>query len=349
MAAELGNRPLLATARDQALVVARPEVLRVAELARRGFNVLLVGDRGSGKTSALHSIAYALRDGERRPEPVAAASAESVLGLARLIDGAVRPHDDPGGAILPGEQIAQGLRARSETSLVLELLRSWQSLDDEVCVLLDELRPALAQPFFGRLRDELWRTPLRFVVSASSGDLAAFLTPPADAFFEATIALEPLPAESQRAILQRRLSGPDCDRVLRALRGADLGNPRGLLSMAREALVAKAGQGQVEAAARERARRVARLGPAAERLLAELEAIGPASASDPRLLERLGWSRQRAAQVGRTLEAAGLVTSGTSRGEDNRVRRVFMPVPALRLAGDAGPPPPLNAAPRADP
>lgn len=323
MDGEIGNRPLIATARDQKLSVERAEVRRVAELARRGLNVLLVGERGSGKTSALHAVAFQLRGGGRPAELVDAAPAADLPQLVRLIDRAVAPPRE-------AEPLATG--TRSDTSVVIEVIRSWQALEREICVLLDEVRPGLAHPFFGRLRDELWQTPLRFVVSAPSRDVAAFLTPPADAFFEAQVSLEPLSARAQTALVERRLDGPEADRVLRALRGADLGNPRDLLSMAREALVSPTGDGEIEAAARERARRVLRLGPAAARLLAELEAVGSASASDPRLLERLGWSRQRAAQVARTLEEAGLVTGGTARGADGRVRRVFAPVHALRLA-----------------
>jgi energy-coupling factor transporter ATP-binding protein EcfA2 len=333
---ELSNRPLIATARDQQLSVVRGELPRLIELARRGLNVLLVGDRGSGKTSALHSLAFALREQGRRAELVDAASASGVLELVQLIDRAVSAPATAPDQPISSAQLLEALgrspaAGRSETSLVLETLRSWRGLEHEVCVLLDEVRPGLAHPLFGRLRDELWQTPLRFVVAAPARDLASFLAPPADAFFEATVRLEPLSAEEQESLLRRRLDEPDAARVLRALQGADLGNPRELLGTAREALISGTGEGDVEAARRERTRRVAALGPAAERLLGELDALGSASASDPRLLERLGWSRQRAAQVARALEAADLVASETTRGEDGRVRRVFMPVPPLRL------------------
>lgn len=333
---ELGNRPLIATARDQKLSVTRGELPRLIGLARRGLNVLLIGERGSGKTSALHALAFALREEGRRAELVDAASASGVFELVQLIDRAVRvpaDADQPVSSAQLLEALGRGAApGRSETSLVLETLRSWRGLEHEVRVLLDEVRPALAHPFFGRLRDELWQTPLRFVVSAPARDVASFLAPPADAFFEATIRLEPLSAEQQEDLLRRRLEGPEATKVLRALRGADLGNPRELLRTAREALISGTAEGDVEAARRERARRVGALGPAAERLLGELDALGAASASDPRLLERLGWSRQRAAQVARALEAADLVSSETTRGEDGRVRRVFMPVEPLRLS-----------------
>jgi hypothetical protein len=343
MATELGNRPLLATARDQKLSIRRPEVDILVGLARRGLNVLLVGDRGAGKTSALHAVEYALRKTDLDAVLVDAARATEVGELARLIDRAVDPPRDREAARSPVEQVlldALGVgpaAVRSEAGGALQLVRAWRALEHGTCVLLDEVAPELAHAFFGRLRDELWQTPVRFVVAAPSQDLATFLAPPADVFFEAKVTLEPFSPPDQEALLRRRVDGPEGDRVVSALRGADLGNPRQLISMARDALVAETGEGEVEAAARERARRVAGLGPAAERLLLELEAVGPASASDPRLLERLGWSRQRAAQVARTLEAAGLVTSGTTRGEDGRARRVFSPVGALSLADE--PPP----------
>ena len=224
---------------------------------------------------------------------------------------------------------------RSPTGAVLDTVRSWRALEEGPVVLLDGVAPELAQPFFGRLRDELWQTPLRFVVAAPAADAAAFQTPPADAFFEARVSLETLGREQQRDLLRRRLAPGDADRALRALGDADLGTPRELLEMARRALIDGAGEGEIAAAARRRADRVAHLGPAAARLLAQLEALGGASASDPRLLARLGWSRQRAAQVARTLEDAGLVEGAMTRGEDRRVRRVFRPVSPL--AGGQGP------------
>jgi energy-coupling factor transporter ATP-binding protein EcfA2 len=326
---ELGNRPLLATARDQRLAVERPEVDAVVDLVRRGLNVLLVGDRGSGKTSALHAVAFLLREEGRRTALVDAGPAAGVPEAVAAIAAAVAGEADEGALV---REARRG--NRSETSVALDTIRSLRGLDEEVCVLVDELRPGVAHPLFGRLRDELWQTPLRFVASATPGDAAAILQPPADVFFEATVRLEPLGPAAQEELLRRRLDAVEAGRVLPALRGADLGNPRALLAAAREALAGRTAEGGLAAAVRARARRVAALGPAAERMLAELDRLGAASASDARLLEPLGWSRQRAAQVGRALEEAGLVSSGAARGDDGRVRRVFAPVPASALVAD---------------
>jgi hypothetical protein len=59
-------------------------------------------------------------------------------------------------------------------------------------------------------------------------------------------------------------------------------------------------------------------------LVAELESLGRASASDDELLNRLGWTRGRASQVFGQLEEAGIVTSSPLRGErGGRPRKVY--------------------------
>ncbi len=330
---ELGNRPLLATARDQRMVVERPEIDAVVDLARRGLNVLVVGPRGAGATTTLHAAAFRLRAQGHRAEPVDAGAAADLPELVRAIDRAVAGGD--------GDDRRAGRAGASETTRVLATIRSWaEAADTRFHVMLDGVRPELAHPLFGRLRDELWQTPVRFVVAASAADAAGFLQPPADVFFEAVVRLGPLGEDARADMLRRRLDPADAERVADALRGAGLDTPREVLAAARDALIGGTAPGGAGAAARERARRAAALGPAAERLLAELDASGPASASDPRLLARLGWSRQRAAQVARALEEGGLVTSGTARGDDHRVRRVFVPVPASALAPGEGVPAP---------
>src|SRR5213592_4311683 len=54
MASELSGRPLRDTRRDRALFVDREQPLQAAEKTlRNGGNVLLVGSRGSGKSSLI--------------------------------------------------------------------------------------------------------------------------------------------------------------------------------------------------------------------------------------------------------------------------------------------------------
>ena len=56
-------------------------------------------------------------------------------------------------------------------------------------------------------------------------------------------------------------------------------------------------------------------------LMAELESLGAASASDEALPKRLGWTRSRSVQVLRELEDAKLVTSSLVKGESGRPRK----------------------------
>jgi predicted ArsR family transcriptional regulator len=63
-------------------------------------------------------------------------------------------------------------------------------------------------------------------------------------------------------------------------------------------------------------------------LAAELEALGWASASDERLLVRLGWTRPRVVQVMAELERGGLVDmreESTGRGRPRKLYRLKPP------------------------
>jgi predicted ArsR family transcriptional regulator len=58
-------------------------------------------------------------------------------------------------------------------------------------------------------------------------------------------------------------------------------------------------------------------------LAVELEALGGASASDDRLLSRMGWTRPRAVQVLAEMEKAGLVTASSEKTGQGRPRKVY--------------------------
>ena len=108
------------------------------------------------------------------------------------------------------------------------------------------------------------------------------------------------------------------------------GVPRRAIDLARHLLLAPGeaagAAGAVEAVRDrllDREQIVERLGTPARMLLAELETVGGASASDERLLTRLGWTRARAAQVFGELERQGLVEATDEPRASGRPRRVF--------------------------
>jgi hypothetical protein len=134
-----------------------------------------------------------------------------------------------------------------------------------------------------------------------------------------------------RDLLRRRATVEELgdDAVAEVVRLA-AGVPRRAIDLARHLLLAPAeaagATGAVEAVRNrlvDREQAVARLGTPARMLLAELENVGGASASDERLLTRLGWTRARAAQVFGELERQGLVEASDEPRTSGRPRRVF--------------------------
>jgi hypothetical protein len=194
-------------------------------------------------------------------------------------------------------------------------------------VLLDGAVPGAAYGLFGTLRDELWQLPVRWVVTCTDRDRGTLLRPPADAFFDVVVSLPPLPETQARALVRARVpDGQLNSDALATIVDLGGGNPRALLSATRALLDGSGSPEQLIGTAREHGRRVSTLSPAAARLVADLEASGPASASDPGLLARHGWTRSRAAQLLRELLEAGLVETTTVRHGPGRPRTVYAAV-----------------------
>ncbi len=310
---DLNGRPLLDSRPDQSLYVRRPHD---EDLVRSGIqrflNTLVLGARGSGKTSFLRALAYALRS-----EGVPAAFVEG--GTSTDADALVELISRRVGEV-SGRTPGGGRRA--DDASLLEAVRALHSVGDperRMVVLMDGLPSAAeAHSLFGRLRDELWRLPFTWVVAADDDDRSALLTPPADAFFELVIELRPLATSQQAELLRKR---GIADAVALADQGN--GNPRELLALARLASTDGSSPAMLARARLKRRAEARRLGRPAEMVVAELEASGPLSASDERLLGRLGWTRERAVQVLKQLEAAGLVTTSLQKGPSGRPRKLY--------------------------
>jgi len=340
MATELSGRPLRDTRRDRALFVDREQTIEVAEKTLlNGGNVLLVGSRGSGKSSLLRMVSHNLGTAESRRLIVDGRAAASTLDFLTLL------RDQLGAwAKVPLGQAAATLATAavgmleapqvvlrpspSDTQNLLGELRGFaRSLPDEgeTIVLVDEMpSPESAHTLFGRLRDELWELPLVWLVAVDARDVGLYREPPADAFWQRVVTIPDLDPDAATELLRRRLTAEQlAPGVLRQLVDAAGGNPRRLIALAYDVVVEGADPAALIRRDQEIQDRVKSLAEPAKRLLAEVEANGAASPSDQGLLKRLGWTRSRASQVFRELEKQGLVRALERPGTGGRPRRIY--------------------------
>ena len=329
------GRPLLDNPADQALFVGRDvELQRLERSLRSGLNALVVGDPGSGKTSLMRALMFRVHEKAQdlRFVYVRGLAARSATDLLEAVLATV----------LPGTaRSARVDRADSTPADLLDALAA--AIDDgtgsPTVIIVEDVSAIAGLDLFGALRDELWQVDARWVVTASTVQAAALLQPPADVFFETRVRLEPLSAAEADQVLRRRLTEPTgaaAQGLLSAVRDAGPLTPRRLLEVAREVAaeptVGGAGLATVQGL---RARTAALEGMSrpARMLAQELENLGWASASDKRLLDRMGWTRPRVVQVIGELEQGGLIQMREENTGRGRPRKLFRLVPAAEFRG----------------
>lgn len=294
------------------------------------MNALVIGEAGVGKTSLLHQLERRLEhdpqlapifvEGTRRAE-----RPEELLSLLAYRLDAERARFSSTGEIA---HVAVRRAPRTTAQALLAALRivreALAQRESRALLILDELPSGeVAHALFGQLRDELWSLPATWIVATETGELAAYLRPPASAFFETVIDVAPLTPDDALELLRRRTADSKVPApVLREIAEAADDNPRRLVQLARQVLLEGRSIEDAASARAERQDRARELGEAASRLVTYLESHGAASASDDRLLSELGWSRSRATQVLRDLEQAGLVQPTSERGQSGR-RKVY--------------------------
>ncbi len=334
---QLSQRPLTGSDLDRALFVNRDDELEHLERAAHlSFNVLLLGERGSGLTSLLQQHLRRLEELEIPAFYVAGTSAETLEEIVDAIRIGLIGRRPIVRKTVPTDPLQWPFQKEVTVAGDPDVLGPLRriTIDDTSLypiVLLDDVRdPTLVHHLFGRLRDEMWRLPFRWVVSGYRSRRRAYLEPPADSFFDTEIVLAPLNDDTSTELLTKRLetaANDDAQSVQRVRaqleqiveRGA--GNPRGLLDAARQAVLRAPEQlaETDEAVAAARA-----LGATELAIVEHLVAHGPVSASDADLLAILDLSRARVTQVLRNLEDEGLVTSFAEQAEGvGRPRKLY--------------------------
>jgi energy-coupling factor transporter ATP-binding protein EcfA2 len=315
----MSTHPLAQSRADQRRFVDRNrETDAIMQGVAASQPVLLLGDRGSGRTSLLNHVAWLLA---RREEPrqtviVSGELAGNPSQLLGVLVARVQRLAEPGG---PRGRWIEDLRALSmpdgpfgqviQPAILIELLdllgERLAALERPVCLMVDGIAPSVAHGVFGSLRNELWALQgAAWVVAGDSAAEPLYLEPPADAFFERTVKLGPLTGADAAKLLRAHMPELSDADIERAIAVAD-GNPRRLLRAAADIEEGIAPSGAADDELAQRATEVA--GPLAGSLLGYLAAHGPTSASDETMLRQIGASRQRASQLMHALESAGLL------------------------------------------
>lgn len=311
----LSGRPLLGSRRDAGLLVGRHDELGRARRALQDrLNIVLTGDPGAGRTSLLHTLLAHLGGPHVLIRGGAVTDAADLL---RQVTAELQSVGGPPTALPvaggPG-QLIDGIAA----------LRQQAASVDGLVIAVDDVPPEVGMDLFGRYRDELWSIEGCWLVTMTAAHAPMVLRPPADVFFDVRVDLPALSDAEATDLLDKRMGDgverAGIDRIV-AVAG---GNPRRLIDLARQLLAGGQGELAVVADAVQRRELVlAELTAAARMLARELQALGGASASDPSLLARLGWTRPRAVQVLKELQKAGLVVASDERSGKGRPRKVY--------------------------
>ena len=329
----LSQRPLTGSDADRGLFVDRTaELGHLERSAQLDFNVLVLGERGMGSTSLVRQHQRRLEDTGRASYYINAGRAEDMTELVKEIRLSVA------GPRPPGDQLALAV-SRVLVQEGDDGLRDLRALSARVSesegrrpiVILDEMHaPELVHELFGRYRDDIWQMPFRWVVCGQATRRSQYLEPPADAFFDSVLTLDPLDTAASRDLLQARLVGADIDdgeAKVRIISNRDRiikqggGNPRQILAAAREVVLRSSEETVV---ADRLVASAAELGATESLAVRYLIRHGPTSASDEKLLESLDITRARATQVLRRLEDAGLVHASNEKASHlGRPRKLY--------------------------
>jgi len=323
---ELRTRPLRATHADAAYLVQRAsDMATLVSALSYGFNVMIVGERGSGKSTLVNMLAARLEEENSQVVQISAGRFDSAAAALWGVTHELAAGESG------GLESAQSVPRTGNDELEVAyraLTHAAGALPDPVVMIVDGLASTLVHEIFGRLRDEMWALQLQWVVTGNIEEKAILLAPPADAFFEQVLTLAPLTEPEVEELLALRDPEAELGSNVRALIAErSAGSPGRALVLARQALVSpdpvsELNRGSViEQIELE-------LGEPAARLADDLARNGPSGPSDPELLRRIGWSRPRAYQVFQALQQAGFAEVSSERNG-----RAGRPVHTYRLKG----------------
>lgn len=327
----LQARPLYDNLADQEYFVPPREWLALMRAVEHGVNVLVIGDRGVGKTTILRQVQRTLREDGRRVAFVDAGVVDDVLEFAARVRDALLGQPAPfvAGASMLGATFSRETAPLAGASRALTATLSEIGNAPATTILVDATGSAEATyALFGRMRDALWQQSHHWVVALEESDRATALKPPADAFFDVVLTVGQWSQSDLVEMLTRREDDDEpLDRGLAfTAAGGAGGNPREALRILSDVLVHDRDPQAMLDSRQRLLDRANELGRPAGMLMAELLERGQASPSDEALQASLGVSRARLTQLLRSLLEHHLVITATERADGpGRPRTVYRP------------------------
>jgi DNA-binding MarR family transcriptional regulator len=331
----LQTRPLYDNLGDSRLFVAPDSWNSVIGALERRLNIAIVGSRGVGKTTLLRQVQLALRNGGERVSFVDATAMKDPFELAIRVRDALLGQPAPlvASARLAASNFSGDPAPLAGASRALaEVLREIGGAE-QATILVDASASAEAvYGLFGRMRDVLWQQEHRWMIAVEEADRATALKPPADAFFDSIIVLEPWSIDDLVNLLGRRADAEHQwprELLIGAATGSH-GSPREALRVLSDALVHDRDPSALLDARGRLLDRASQLGRPTGMLMAELLNRGAASSSDKDLQDSLGVTRSRLTQMLRQLLANELVTVESEHadgpGRPRTVYRAALPI-----------------------
>lgn len=319
---QLRNRPILGTDTDASLFVAPTIWPRLQRAIDGGLNALVVGSPGSGKTSLLRMLDR--EQFKKRTVFVDLARSSTATEALTLIVNAARSRR----ISEFHEKAAAAERSRTPDGDLLTLIGLLNNAEPSILLLDEPPGGDEGHRLFGRLRDELWQLDHQWVVAISRAAAPSLERPPANAFFEERVELEPLDYDRQISLLATRLPTAS-EEMLNALAG-HVGLPRELIALARRAVLSGEDPEVVAQRIDHANERLAELSALESAIIDHIRHHGGTFGSDRGLSEELGVSAPQLTQILRALAARNYLVTHAYRHGQGRPRTVYELSPELQ-------------------
>lgn len=366
------SRPLTSYEEDKNYFVPFEEETKKIILAIETYeNAIIIGDRGSGKTSLLNHISYKLADDPKiiiiQLSSLSLSQFDQITLLHRIIRELrerTRSLRSKSAKVLDGIFTAMGTTPdRIDREKVLEeendpyvLLRRLNVVMAElrknqikVCFSLDDtdkIDSKLVWQTFRSMRDEIWKLKISIIMTLLPSQVSEVTRPPLDHFFHYWIKISSFEISSIKKLIEKRMQAInlkvpiDDDALTEILNRAD-GNPRNILEILKKLFET----GSTNKITRNEINNLGLIFtnklPSIEKDVSNYLLQHPyTSASSQDFVKQIGVSRSRLAQILNKLKKEGLIGSK----QDGRMTSYYITQRGLEMR-EPREEPPINDAP----